>query len=259
MNNPTLDTINNRTSLRDYSPEGLTEEEENIILNAAMKAPTAGNQMLYSMIIIRNQLIKEKLSVLCDNQKFIAKSPFVVAFIADQHKWSDYYRMNQIEEFCNKNHLNYAPADTGDIVLAFEDTMIAAQNSVIAAESIGIGSCYIGDFLENYEEIRALLKLPPETFPLTLLCFGKYKKEHKKVFRNRFKKEFVVSENYYRQLTDSEYREMFKEKQQSYNSENKYHAENYAQQFFAKKAAAPFRHEMNRSVNEAFKHWNKNE
>ena len=255
--NDTLKTIFNRTSLRDYDERPLTEEEENLILEAAIKAPTAGNQVLYSMIIIRDKKIKEKLSHLCDEQAFIRKAPFVVAFIADQHKWFDYYRMNNVKEFCEENNMKYADPDTGDIVLAFQDTMIGAQNAVLAAESMGIGSCYIGDFLENYEEIRDLLKLPPETFPLTLLCFGRYREGHKKVFRERFDKKYVVSENTYHQLTEDEYRDMFKEKEKTYREGNKYMAENFAQQFFARKVAADFRHEMNRSVNAAFNEWNK--
>ena len=52
----------------------------------------------------------------------------------------------------------------GDLMLAVTDAAIAAQNAVVAAESFGIGSCYIGDIMENCEEQRRLLKLPEYVF-----------------------------------------------------------------------------------------------
>lgn len=73
MTNPVLDTIKNRVSLRTYDNRPVTEEELQAILEAAMRAPTAGNQMLYSIIVIRSQETKEKLAKSCDNQPFIAK------------------------------------------------------------------------------------------------------------------------------------------------------------------------------------------
>lgn len=255
--NSTIKTIAERTSLRDYSSEPVTEEEERIILNAAFRAPTAGNQMLYSIIKITDSSLKNSLAELCDNQSFIAKAPLVLAFIADHHKWSDYYRMHHIDDYCKRNRLPYEDVDSGDLVLAFQDTMIAAQNAVIAAQSVNIGSCYIGDFLENYETIRELLKLPPETFPLTLLCFGHFKQGHKPVIRERFAEKYMVYENTYKQLTEEEYQDMFSEKEKTFNPQNHYNAENFAEQFYGRKVSAPFHHEMNRSVKVALKKWNK--
>ena len=60
----------------------------------------------------------------------------------------------------------------GDLFLACSDALIAAQTAVVAAESLGIGSCYIGDIMENYEAHRDLFGLPQYVFPICLLCFG---------------------------------------------------------------------------------------
>ncbi len=141
-------------------------------------------------------------------------------------------------------------------MLAVEDAMAAAQNSVIAAESMGIGSCYIGDILENYETVKELLQLPDETFPIAMLCYGRYKSEHKKVFRKRFDRRFVVFEDSYRQLQKEEYEQMFAERaEREFLTQNKYAAKNYAQQFYARKTGASFSKEMTRSVKEALKAW----
>ena len=154
MTNPVLECMQNRVSLRTYDDKPVTEEELQAILEAAMRAPTAGNQMLYSIIVIRSQETKEKLSKSCDNQPFIAKAPVVLLFVADQSKWFDFYKKNGVKEFCeekkDKGFCFEAPQES-DLILACEDTMAAAQNAVIAAESLGIGSCYIGDIVENYE------------------------------------------------------------------------------------------------------------
>lgn len=181
MKNEVIDVLMQRTSLRVYDSSPLTKEEEDTIIESAMRAPTAGNQMLYSMIIIRDQIKKKQLSKLCDYQFFIAEAPFVVVFVADHHRWYDYYRIHQVPEFCEKQGLNFRKVQESDLLLAIEDTMIAAQNSVIAAESMNIGSCYIGDIIENYETVKSLLNLPDETFPVAMVCYGHHKQDHKNV------------------------------------------------------------------------------
>lgn len=258
MTNPVLDTIKNRVSLRTYDNRPVTEEELQAILEAAMRAPTAGNQMLYSIIVIRSQETKEKLAKSCDNQPFIAKAPVLLLFAADQHKWFDYYQKNGVKEFCNahadQGYCFEAPQES-DLFLACEDTMIAAQNAVIAAESLGIGSCYIGDIVENYEYHQELFGLPEYVFPIALLCLGHYKPDHKRVFQERFAPKFVVFEEKYRQLTDREYEEMYARENKGYRPDNHYGAANFAQMFYARKTGAAFSKEMARSVRVALKDW----
>lgn len=258
MRNQILDCINNRVSLRTYDDRPIMDEELQAILEAAMHAPTAGNQMLYSIIVIRNQETKEKLSKSCDNQPFIAKAPVLLLFVADQHKWFDFYKKNGVKEFCEeqkeKGYCFEAPQES-DLILAAEDTMIAAQNAVIAAESLGIGSCYIGDIVENYEYHQKLFELPEYVFPISLLCLGHYKPNHNRVFRKRFDPKFVVFEEKYHQLSDEEYDEMFEEECKKYRQDNPYKAHNYAQMFYARKTGAAFSKEMARSVRVALKEW----
>lgn len=90
------------------------------------------------------------------------------------------------------------------------DACIAAQNAVIAAESLGLGSCYIGDILENCELHREMLNLPECVVPACMLVFG-YPTEAQKARRKpaRFEEKYIVHENGYRDLTDAELREMW--------------------------------------------------
>jgi nitroreductase len=149
--NETLKLIKNRKSVRTYTEKEISRDFKDKIIHAAMRAPTAGNMMLYSMIEVENQDIKNKLSVSCDNQPFIAKAPFVLLFLADYQRWNDFFIESGVQKM--------RTPEEGDLILACCDALIAAQNSVIAAESMGIGSCYIGDILENYEFHRDLFDL----------------------------------------------------------------------------------------------------
>ena len=81
--NHTLEIINRRTSLRRYKDIPISEEHLDILLHSAMRAPTAGNMMLYSILVIRDQETKDILSKTCDNQPFIARAPVVLVFLAD--------------------------------------------------------------------------------------------------------------------------------------------------------------------------------
>lgn len=253
--NDTIKSIKDRVSLRNYKDKDISKEDLDVILDSAMQAPTAGNMMLYSILVIKDQDTKDILSKSCDNQPFIAKAPVILVFLADQQKWFDYYIKENVKEYSEKVGIDFEAPQESDLMIACEDALIAAQNSVIAAESLGIGSCYIGDIIENYELHRDLLGLKDWTFPITMLCLGYYEDDYNRVHRNRFDKKFIVFEEKYRQLSHDELDEMFEERAQFYVKSNKYEADNYAQMFYAKKSGAKFSKEMARSVRIAFKKW----
>ena len=111
------------------------DEYKKEILLAAMEAPTAGNQQLYTILDITDQSLKDRLAVSCDKQPFIAKAPMVLIFCADILKWIDVFEEGEAEP---------RKPGCGDLFLGIDDALIAAQNAVVAADSLGIGSCYIG-------------------------------------------------------------------------------------------------------------------
>ena len=131
-----------RKSVRAFEDREISCEDKNLILEAAVNAPTAGNQQLYTIIDVTDQTLKERLSESCDHQPFIAKAPLVLIFCADAQKWYDLY--------LDSNTMPRRPGP-GDLMLAVDDAVIAAQNAVSAAWSLGIGSCYIGDIMEQAE------------------------------------------------------------------------------------------------------------
>lgn len=224
-----------RKSTRAFLPTPLSQELKNALFNAAFQAPTAGNQMLYSLIDVTDRTLKNRLAETCDHQAFIATAPFVCVFLADTQRWFDTY----IEA-----GLTPRKPGAGDILLAIEDTMIAAQNMVVAAESFGLGSCYIGDILENAEIHRELLKLDDYVLPIALLVIGypSPSVETRKKPR-RFNQEFIVFENTYRRLSGDEIRQMFSQQ----STKDSYNFELELEAFWKRKYESDFAVEMNRS------------
>ena len=161
--NEILRSLHARKSVRAYTGENVTPEEKLQILEAACAAPTAGNQQLYTILDITDQAIKDKLSISCDDQPFIAKASVVLIFCADCQKWYDAF----VTGGCQPRR-----PGPGDLMLAITDCAIAAQNAVTAAESLGLGSCYIGDIMEQCETHRDLLNLPEYVFPAVMLVVG---------------------------------------------------------------------------------------
>ena len=161
--NEVLRQLHERKSVRVYEDRPVEPEVKRAILEAAIQAPTAGNMALYTILDITDPEKKALLAKSCDNQPFIAKAPLVLIFCADYRRWYDVFR-----EYVD----DVRKPDMGDLFLAEADALIAAQNAVVAAHSLGLGSCYIGDITENYEYHKKLLNLPKYVVPAAMLCFG---------------------------------------------------------------------------------------
>src|SRR5699024_11003413 len=206
-------------------------------LRAAFEAPTAGNQQLYTILDITDSALKQTLSETCDHQPFIAKAPMVLIFCADCQKWLDAY------EACGCAPRRPGP---GDLLLAMADACIAAQNAVTAAESLGIGSCYIGDVLENAESMREALALPPQVVPACMLVFGRPTEQQKTRQKPvRFREEAVVCQNTYRDRTEAELREDLCQRGAGVPE---FEFDRYLQAFCNRKYDSDFSREMSRSA-----------
>ncbi len=198
--NTVLDLIKERKSVRQFEKSPIKPDIKREILSSAYEAPTAGNMMLYTILDITDQSIKDRLAVLCDNQPFIAQAPMVFVFLADYQRWHDTF----VHAGCNPRN----PGE-GDAMLACADAVIAAQNTVIAAESLGIGSCYIGDILEQYESVKELLELPDYVIPAAMLVYGYPTESQKKRIKPaRFEAEYMTFENTYRRQSGKSLEEM---------------------------------------------------
>ena len=199
--NQTIQQLFDRKSIRVFTDRPITPEEKALILRSATQAPTAGNQQLYTIIDVTDQALKDALVVTCDNQPFIATAKMVLIFCADCKKW--------YEAFLTAGCEPRMPG-VGDLALAISDATIAAQNAVTAAESLGIGSCYIGDVMENCEQQRQLLQLPEYVLPVGMVIFGyPTQQQINRPKPERVAMEYIVHENGYKPLTEQQLEDMW--------------------------------------------------
>lgn len=241
--NDTLRLIYERRSVRAYREREISPEDKRTILEAALQAPSAGNMNLYTILDITDQALKERLAVTCDNQPFIAGAKLVLIFCADYRRWYDLFREHMDE---------VRSPDMGDLQLAQADALIAAQNAAVAAESLGIGSCYIGDITENFEIHRELLKLPRYVVPAAMLVFGyPTEQQMKRAKPGRFRVEDVVYENGYDAAAAARMGEMLMEREGKSGEE---FAE-WVQRFCKRKWNSDFSVEMSRSCREMARAW----
>ena len=232
--NQIIQSLFSRKSVRAFTEQEIPEEIVQVILQASTQAPTAGNQQLYTILRITDPDKKHRLSISCDHQPFIEKAKLVLVYCADCLKWYNAYK----EAGCDPRK----PRE-GDLMIAVCDALIAAQNAVVAAEAFGIGSCYIGDIMENIEEQRDILNLPPYVFPAAMLVFG-YPTEQqvRRPKPERVDMKYIVLENGYRTLSAEDLDDML-----SSHTGGKDYAY-WVKAFYDRKYNSDFAREMSRSV-----------
>ena len=242
--NDVIQSLFKRKSVRQFQERRISPEEKTLILQSALQAPTAGNQNLYTILDITDEELKRTLSVYCDNQPFIASAPMALLFLADCRRWYDSYLAAGIEA---------RPPKEGDILLAAADAVIAAQNTVVAAESLGIGSCYIGDILEQEEKVREALCLDEYVFPAAFVIYGyPTDSQIKRAKPGRPPLSYIVQENRYRRLSEKEHKQMFLDKGAIKREEE---FDEYIKAFYMRKYSSGFAREMNRSAARYLEHF----
>lgn len=252
---PVLECIENRSSLRKFEQEALKKEEEEAILHAALRAPTAANMMLYSILAVRDEKKKRALAKSCNSQSWIETAPFLLIFLADMQRWEDFYRHCGVPEKCRKRGVGYLKPGEQNLLLASCDALFAAQNAVLAAESLGIGSCYVGHIMDHYEFHQRLFELPPYVFPITMAAFGRAPKGFvRKKTERRFGEKIIFHEDSYHRMTGEELEEAFKSL--PYVEQNAYGAENNGQLYYlARHSKSDCYEEALRSVRAALENW----
>lgn len=245
MKNETIELLYNRKSVRAYEKREIPEEDVQKILRAAIEAPTAGNMTLWSAIRVTDEAKKKRLSETCDNQPFIASAPLVLVFCADYKRWYDLFATLDLGEELRK------PGE-GDLMLAMMDTIIAAHASVVAADALGCGSCYIGDIIERCEQQRAILGLPEYVKPVCMVVYGiptEFQKTRKKPAR--FEVDDIVFENEYQSRDPEQMRRMLENRQDKHGEE----LERWITAHCKRKWNCDFSREMTRSAAKMIQEW----
>lgn len=245
-----------RKSVRAYRPEPVADDVRKRVLDAALRSPTAGNQALYSIIEIEDLCLKARLSETCDHQPFIAAAPWVLVFLADFARLMAYFDAMDVGGLCARTGREMQRPRESDLLLACCDAIVAAQTAACAAEAVGLGSCYIGDIMENLEIHRELLGLPKYAFPIAMLCLGWPTDQQKaRPQPPRISREFIVHRDRYAMPSADALRSMYRGPGWRGAGDSGGLAENEGQALYLRKFSAPFSAEMRRSVAIMLEDW----
>ena len=163
--NETIKTQLNHRSIRQFKPVALAQEEVNLLVDVARHAPTSNFRQAYSIISITDEKLKEQIAEIA-NQPYIPNTGHLFVFVVDQR------RNTLIAEAKGAKALVQGSPER--FISAFSDAMIAAQNMVVAAESLGMGTVYLGSILNDNAKLSELLKLPKYVYPAVGLAAVSY-------------------------------------------------------------------------------------
>jgi nitroreductase len=162
--NATLETILSHRSVRAYRQDQLPPQTLELLVAAAQSASTSSNLQTWSVVAVEDNRRKSRLAALAGGQNHIVQCPLFLVWLAD---------LARLEDVAHEAGQSAAGLDYLEcFIVAVVDTALAAQNAVVALESLGLGSVYIGAIRNKPEEVAAELGLPPKVFALFGLCVG---------------------------------------------------------------------------------------
>lgn len=205
--NQTIETILNHRSVRKFTDKELTQDQIHLLVEAAQSASTSSFVQAYSIIGVKDKEKKKKLAELAGNQQYVENNGHLFVFCADL------YRHTVAAEMEGKKEAALDSIEsTEKFMVSLIDVALASQNMAIAAESLGLGICYIGGIRNNLVEVSQLLKTPDHVLPVFALVVGYPDQQTEKKPRAPF--HHIYHENEYEQDL-----EQYKSELQEYNEE----------------------------------------
>jgi len=163
MTNPTIELINTHGSVRSYKPDPVSNEMIESIVVAGQRASTSSNLQMYSVVVTTDEDKRKEIKTLCGNQKHIEQAPVFMTWCAD---------LSRLERMCDLRGYQQESGNMENLLLAVIDVTLMMQNAALAAESMGLGICYIGGIRNDPQAVIDLLGLPKLVFPLVGMTLG---------------------------------------------------------------------------------------
>ncbi|QLF94659.1 NADPH-dependent oxidoreductase [Pseudomonas sp. ABC1] len=162
--NALIEQLLGHRSVRAYLDQPLPEGTLETLLGAAQSAATSSNLQAWSLLAVEDRPRKERLAALANNQAHIVQAPLFLVWLADFARVA-----RQAERHDRELH---AVEYLDSLLVGGLDAALAAQNAVLAAEALGLGTVYIGALRNNLQAVIDELQLPPLVFPVFGLCVG---------------------------------------------------------------------------------------
>jgi nitroreductase len=160
---PTLDQIHAHYSVRRYKPDPVPTETVEAVVAAGQRASTSSNLQTYSVVAVLDADKRERLAELCGDQRQIRQAPVFMAWCAD---------LNRLDRVCHMRGYEQVTRYLENFLVAAVDAALAMQNAALAAESLGLGMCYIGAIRNKPQQVIELLELPRLVFPISGMTLG---------------------------------------------------------------------------------------
>lgn len=201
---PDLARFLGHRSIRRFKDEPVDESVIQGLVAAAQSAATSSSLQLYSLISVQDPARREAMAQLCADQKQIRTAGWFFGFFAD------HYRIRQIAEQVGEDASGLGFVEF--YTMAVIDAALAAERMVCAAESLGLGICYIGALRNNPQGVRELLNLPEGVFGVFGLCLGWPREPVRSHIKPRLAQEDIwFRETYRREVDTSDYNSRMKE------------------------------------------------
>lgn len=158
-----MESIKNRRTIRKYKDQDISNQLLTELLADSFRASTMGGMQLYSVVVTREKVMKEKLAPFHFNQPMVTQAPVVLTFCADFNRFSLWCKQREAVPGYD-NFLSFMNAAT--------DALLVTQNFCTLAEENGLGICYLGTTIYKLEPIIELLKLPRLVIPVATITVG---------------------------------------------------------------------------------------
>ncbi|MCP3935796.1 MAG: oxygen-insensitive NADPH nitroreductase [Actinomycetia bacterium] len=158
-----ISLLKSHRSIRKFTDEPVADEMVEDIMSSAFCAATSSNLQGATVIRVRHLETRAAIAEVAGGQTYVETAGAFFVWCADLHRSS---------VACEIDGGEFHEGVTEHFVIATVDCAIAAQNAVVAAESLGLGICYIGGIRNDPARITELLELPDQVFPLFGMCFG---------------------------------------------------------------------------------------
>lgn len=186
--NQVIDLLKNHRSIRKFKPAPVSDEKVHAIIEAAGAASTSNFIQAYSVIRITNMANRKQLAELAGSQAWVENSPIFLVFCAD---------LKRAENACLLEGKEMVSGFTEQLIVSTVDVALAAENAMIAAESLGLGGVFIGGIRNNPEKVCDLLKIPEHVYPVFGMCLG-YPDENPEQ-KPRLPVNVILNEDYYQE------------------------------------------------------------
>ena len=163
MSTATTKQITRHYSVREYKSDPVSAELVTRIVAAGQRASTSSNLQVYSIVAVTSAEKRSRLAELCGDQKQILQAPVFLAWCAD---------LSRLDRICQMRGYEQVTDYVESFLVAAVDAALAMQNAALAAESLGLGMCYIGAIRNQPAEVIDLLGLPRLVFPVSGMTLG---------------------------------------------------------------------------------------